>query len=72
MLDQQEKIIEGTVIKNLPNAMFRVKLADGKVLLCYLSGKMKLNHIQVLPGDKVKIETTSYDETKGRVVYRMK
>jgi len=64
--------VEGEVIEALPNTMFRVKTTDGRLLLCTLSGKMRIHHIRVLPGDKVKIETTPYDETKGRIVYRTK
>lgn len=67
-----KNLVEGQVTENLPNTMFRVKLADGKMLLCHLSGKMRLNHIRVLPGDRVKIETTPYDDTKGRIVFRVK
>jgi len=61
---------EGTVIEALPNTMFRVELTDGRVILCHLSGKMRLHYIKVMPGDKVKVEMTPYDETKGRIVYR--
>lgn len=61
---------EGTVIENLPNTLFRVKLSEERIVLCYLSGKMRMNHIRILPGDRVKIETTPYDETRGRIVYR--
>lgn len=64
--------IEGQVVEALPNAMFRVKISDGRILLCHLSGKMRINRIHVLPGDKVKLMTTPYDETKGRIVYRIK
>ena len=65
--------IEGTVTEALPNATFRVKLdGDEKILLCHLSGKMRINHIRVLPGDRVKIITTPYDESKGRIIYRVK
>lgn len=64
--------VEGIVTEALPNTMFRVKLADGRMLLCHLSGKMRINRIHVLPGDKVKVETTPYDESKGRIVYRLK
>jgi translation initiation factor IF-1 len=64
--------IEGQVIENLPNATFRVELDDKRVVLCHLSGKMRINRIKVIPGDRVKIETTPYDENKGRIVYRVK
>ncbi|MCL5431762.1 MAG: translation initiation factor IF-1 [Patescibacteria group bacterium] len=63
---------DGQVLENLPNTMFKVQLADGRVILCHLSGKMRLHYIKILPGDKVKVEMTPYDETKGRIVYRSK
>jgi len=63
---------EGEVIENLPNTMFRVKLKDSeKVILCYLSGKMRRNFIKILPGDKVKVELSSYDLERGRIIYRL-
>lgn len=61
---------EGEVLEALPNTLFRVRLTDGRVVLCHLSGKMRINYIRILPGDKVKIEMTPYDETKGRITYR--
>lgn len=65
-------IVEGEVVENLPNTLFRVKLFNSdKVILCYLSGKMRKNYIKILPGDKVKIEITPYDLNRGRIVYRM-
>lgn len=64
---------EGQVLEALPNATFRVKLdSSGKVILCHLAGKMRLYHIRVLPGDKVKLEQSPYDDTKGRITYRDK
>lgn len=72
MIKKIEKIVEGEVIEALPNAMFRVKAEDGRLLLCTLSGKMRIHRIHVLPGDRVRVETTPYDENKGRVVYRIK
>ena len=64
-------IVEGEVIENLPNTLFRVKLNEvDKVILCYLSGKMRKNYIKILPGDKVKIEITPYDLNKGRIIFR--
>ena len=72
MPKQKEKTVEGEVVEALPNAMFRVKLDDDRLLLCHLSGKMRMYRIRVLPGDKVKVETTPYDESKGRIVYRTK
>lgn len=64
--------IEGEVIENLPNTLFKVKLDDGKVLLCHLSGKMRINYIRILPGDRVKVEVTPYDKEKGRIIFRLK
>ncbi len=64
--------VEGEVIENLPNTLFRVKLFNSdKVILCYLSGKMRKNYIKILPGDKVRIEMTPYDLNRGRIVYRI-
>ena len=64
--------VEGEVIENLPNTLFRVKLFNSeKVILCYLSGKMRKNYIKILPGDKVRIELTQYDLTRGRIVFRL-
>ena len=72
MVKTKDETVEGEVIEALPNTMFRVKLADGRLLLCHLSGKMRMYRIRVLPGDKVKVETTPYDKEKGRIVYRTK
>ncbi len=63
---------EGRVIEALPNAFFKVVLDDGKELRGFLSGKMRLNRIKILPGDKVTLEMSPYDDTKGRIVYRLK
>jgi translation initiation factor IF-1 len=73
-VDNQDKTqVEGVVTEALPNATFRVKLNNSdKIILCHLAGKMRMYRIRVLPGDKVKIEQTPYDETKGRIVYRVK
>lgn len=64
--------IEGIVTENLPNTLFRVKLEDGRIVLCHISGKMRMNFIKILPGDRVKLEMTPYDDTKGRIIFRMK
>ncbi len=64
--------VEGLVTESLPNTLFRVKLPNGRIVLCHLSGKMRLNYIRILPGDRVKIEMTPYDATKGRITYRSK
>lgn len=72
MAHQGTTEVEGIVQENLPNTMFKVLLADGRTILCTLSGKMRMHYIRILPGDKVKVEMTPYDETKGRIVYRSK
>ncbi|MDO8486164.1 MAG: translation initiation factor IF-1 [Candidatus Staskawiczbacteria bacterium] len=63
---------EGRVIEALPNAFFKVMLDDGKEVTGFLSGKMRLNRITILPGDKVTLEMSPYDDSKGRIVYRLK
>jgi translation initiation factor IF-1 len=72
MNDNTKEVIEltGTVLEPLPNAMFRVELENGHVILAHISGKMRMHYIKILPGDKVKVEMTPYDLTKGRIVYR--
>jgi translation initiation factor IF-1 len=64
--------VDGEVTESLPNTLFRVKLANSRVVLCHLSGKMRLNYIRIMPGDKVRIEMTPYDATKGRITYRVR
>lgn len=64
--------IEGIVKESLPNTLFRVELSDGRIVLCHLSGKLRMNYIKILPGDRVRVETTPYDQTKGRITYRLK
>jgi translation initiation factor IF-1 len=64
--------VEGTVIEPLPNAMFRVELENGHKVLAHISGKMRMHYIRILPGDRVKVELSPYDLTRGRVVYRFK
>jgi len=64
--------VKGTVIENLPNAMFRVELENGQQILAYVSGKMRMHFIKILPGDKVTVELSPYDLTKGRITYRYK
>lgn len=61
---------DGIVRESLPNTLFRVELEDGTVVLCHLSGKMRMHFIKILPGDKVRIEMTPYDPTKGRIILR--
>ncbi|WP_041640750.1 translation initiation factor IF-1 [Magnetococcus marinus] len=64
--------MEGTVLENLPNAMFKVELENKHSLLCHISGRMRKNYIRILPGDKVTVQLTPYDLTKGRISYRHK
>ncbi|MBQ8604607.1 MAG: translation initiation factor IF-1 [Oscillospiraceae bacterium] len=64
--------VEGTVVEAMPNAMFQVELANGHRLLAHISGKLRMNFIRILPGDKVKVEMSPYDLTKGRITWRSK
>ncbi|MCQ2739954.1 MAG: translation initiation factor IF-1 [bacterium] len=64
--------IEGTILESMPNAMFRVKLENDHEILAHISGKIRKNFIRILPGDKVKVEMTPYDLTKGRITFRLK
>lgn len=73
MSDTKEVIeVEGTVQETLPNAMFKVELENGHVILAHISGKMRMYYIKILPGDKVRLEMTPYDLSKGRITYRYK
>ncbi len=64
--------IEGTIIESMPNAMFRVKLENDHEILAHISGKIRKNFIRILPGDRVKVEMTPYDLSKGRITFRLK
>ncbi len=64
--------VEGTVVEPLPNAMFRVELENGHKVLAHVSGKMRMHFIRILPGDRVKVELSPYDLTRGRITYRFK
>jgi translation initiation factor IF-1 len=64
--------VEGKVIEPLPNAMFKVELDTGSVVIAHISGKMRMNYIRILPGDRVLVELSPYDLTRGRIVYRYK
>lgn len=64
--------VEGTVVESLPNAMFRVKLDNEHVVLAHVSGKIRMNFIRILPGDRVKLELSPYDLNRGRITYRVK
>jgi translation initiation factor IF-1 len=62
--------VEGTIVEVLPNAMFRVELQSGHRVLAHISGKMRIHFIRILPGDRVKVELSPYDPTRGRIIYR--
>jgi translation initiation factor IF-1 len=64
--------VNGKVLEPLPNAMFKVELENGHIILAHISGKMRMHYIRILPGDKVTVELTPYDLTRGRIVYRFK
>lgn len=73
MMPKEESIqVQGTVIEPLPNAMFRVELENGHRVLAHISGKMRMHYIRILPGDKVTVELSPYDLTRGRITYRFK
>ncbi len=63
---------EGVIIEALPNATFKVKLSNGHIITAYISGKLRMNYIKIIPGDGVKLEMSPYDLTKGRIVWRSK
>lgn len=72
-MEQDVMRMRGEVVENLPNTLFRVKIAlsaSEKILICYLSGKMRKHYIKIMPGDQVTIEVTKYDPDRGRIVYR--
>ncbi len=64
--------VEGTVVETLPNTNFKVELENGHKILAHISGKLRMNYIKILPGDKVKVELSPYDLTKGRITWRAK
>lgn len=64
--------VQGTILERLPNAMFRVTLDNGHKVLAHISGKMRMHYIKILPGDKVLVELSPYDLTRGRIIYRFK
>ena len=72
MAEKENIEIEGIVVEPLPNATFRVELENGHKILAHISGKMRMNFIRIIPGDKVTIEMSPYDLTKGRIIYRYK
>lgn len=72
MSKQQAIQVQGTVLEALSNSMFKVELDNGHEILCHISGKIRTNNIRIMPGDKVKVEMSPYDLTKGRISFRMK
>ena len=64
--------LEGTILESMPNAMFRVELENGHEILAHISGKIRKNFIRILPGDKVRVEMTPYDLSRGRITFRLK
>ncbi len=65
-------VLDGTILESLPNAMFRVELDNGHNVLAHISGKMRMNYIRILPGDRVKVELSPYDLSRGRITYRFR
>jgi len=72
MAKQANIELDGTIIESLSNAMFRVELENGHIVIAHISGKMRMHYIKILTGDKVKLEMSPYDLTKGRITYRYK
>ena len=72
MAKQSSNEKDGTILESLSNAMFRVELENGVQIIAHISGKMRMHYIKILPGDKVKVEMSPYDLTKGRIVFRYK
>jgi len=70
-MDKEKIILEGQVAEALPNANFRVELQNGQIILAHVSGKIRMHYIKILPGDKVQVEMSPYDLTKGRITRRM-
>lgn len=69
---KENTLAEGVVLEALPSTLFKIRLDDGREILGHLSGKMRMYYIKVLPGDRVRVEMTPYDNTKGRIVHRLK
>ena len=72
MAKEEPIVVEGTVIEPLPNASFRVELENGHEVLAHVSGKMRMHYIRILPGDRVQVELSPYDLSRGRITYRYK
>ncbi|HVA67577.1 MAG TPA: translation initiation factor IF-1 [Elusimicrobiota bacterium] len=70
-MPKDDKIeVEGSIVEALPNAMFRVEVPPGRVILAHISGKMRMHYIKILPGDKVRVELSPYDLSRGRIIFR--
>ena len=72
MTKEEKILVEGKILEALPNAMFKVQLENGHVILAHICGKMRMNYIKILAGDKVRVELSPYDLTRGRIIYRTK
>jgi len=72
MAKEEKILVEGKILEALPNAMFKVRLENGHVILAHICGKMRMNYIKILAGDKVRVELSPYDLTRGRITYREK
>ncbi|MDR3112492.1 MAG: translation initiation factor IF-1 [Elusimicrobiota bacterium] len=72
MAKEEKIVVEGKVLESLPSTMFKVAIEGGHILLAHICGKMRMHYIKILPGDKVKVELSPYDLTKGRIIYREK
>jgi translation initiation factor IF-1 len=66
----KKNLIQGTIVEALPNTQFKVQIENGRIIVAHLAGKMRMFRIKILPGDKVTVETSEYDENRGRIVYR--
>jgi len=69
-MKKEKEIKKGVIVETLPNAHFKVKLEDGREILCHVAGKLRMHKIRILAGDKVKVELSPYDENRGRIIYR--
>jgi translation initiation factor IF-1 len=69
---EEKLVVDGVILESLPNAMFKVEIDGGHLVLAHICGKMRVHYIKILPGDKVKVELSPYDLTRGRVIYREK
>jgi len=72
MAKEEKIVVKGKVLEALPNTMFRVEIESGHKVLAHLSGRMRMHYIKILPGDRVKVELSPYDLTRGRIIYREK